>query len=411
MQDGQLKGRHQAIIALRGAWWRKDRNVQRIFQILDGESGRSRVVGGIVRDTIIHGPSRGDGGMARDMDMASELLPEEVVARARRAGMSCYETGIAHGTVTVINGDIVAEVTTLRRDVKTDGRRALVEFGTDWEADARRRDFTINGLYAGMDGDLFDPLSALEDLFARRVRFIGDPDQRLREDRLRVFRFFRFTASHGDEICDPEGFAACRRFSGELDNLPAERVGAEMEKILALPKIAATLAAMTKASVLDLQVPCLETLAAYEDMTGIPTVTARLAILFNYTDMEALRKKWRLSNSMVNEARSIGETARMMIGGDLFGAAYRHGRLAWVALPVAAAIDGWDEGRHEEMKDFWNQIRVPSFPVNGDDLLQAGFRQGPELGKALRQIEREWINSGFRLDREQLLARLHRYLD
>jgi len=406
VQKEPMIDRHRAIIALRGAWWVKDRNVQRIFEVLDGREGRTRAVGGIVRDSILFGSHRGAGGRGTDIDMATELLPREVIALARKAGMACYETGIEYGTVTIRNGDIACEVTTLRQDIKTDGRRAVVEFGTDWGLDARRRDFTINALYCDMKGSLFDPLSAFEDLKARRVRFIGDPDQRLAEDRLRVYRFFRFTASHGDEIGDEEGLAACKRFSGDLGNLPAERIGAEMEKIFALPKIAATLAMMTKANILDLDIGSLKALAAYEDRTGVPTITARLAILLGQINIEYLRKSWRLSNSICSEAILVREVGQMMIAGEHFQAAYKYGRLAYVALPVAAAIANWQDDEYEKTKDLWDAMEVPSFPISGNDLLRSGFAQGEKLGWELRQIEAEWIKSGFKLSREQMLEQL-----
>ncbi len=410
MQKALLIDRHNAIIALRGAWWVKDRNVQRIFEVLDGREGRTKAVGGIVRDSILFGSHRGAGGGGTDIDMATELLPSEVMALARKAGMACYETGIEYGTVTVRNGDIACEVTSLRRDIKTDGRRAVVEFGTDWGADARRRDFTMNALYCDMKGNLFDPLAAFEDLKERRVRFIGDPDQRLAEDRLRVYRFFRFTASHGDEIGDEEGLAACKKFSGDLGNLPAERIGAEMEKIFALPKIAATLAMMTKANVIDLDIGSLSALASYEDITGVPTISARLAILLGQMKIEFLRKSWRLSNSICAEAISVREVAQMMIAGEHFQAAYKYGRLAYVALPVAAAIANWSDDEYEKTKDLWDSMDVPSFPISGNDLLSSGFAQGEKLGQALREIEAEWVKSGFKLSRVQMLEKIKVFL-
>jgi len=410
LQNGPISGRHEAIISLRSAWWVEDENVQKIFEVMETGGARTRFVGGVVRDNILHGQFGDFCTVGGDIDLATELLPEEIMERTKRAGMACYPTGIDHGTVTVKNGKIVCEVTTLRRDVKTDGRRAEVKFGNDWNEDARRRDFTINALYAGRKGDLFDPLASLGDLLARRVRFIGDADQRIREDRLRVFRFFRFTASHGEQIGDPKGLAACARFSADLDNLPAERVGSEMLKMLDLPKIAATLAEMTKAGVLDLEVSSLNILADYEDKTGVPTVCARLAILLEYRNIERMRADWRLSNSIVKEAQELREMAKLMLEGDIYNAAYRYGRLAYVALPIAAAMGAWDEEKYLQQKKVWEEINVPPFPINGNDLLQGGFERGPELGQALRRIESEWIKSGFALEREKLLQLLGKYL-
>jgi len=397
--------RHEAVVRLRGAHWVHDRDFLQIFEILDGRDDRTRAVGGIVRDTII-----GKADMRTDVDMASELVPEEVMKRALEAGMSCYPTGIEHGTVTIRHGQVTAEVTTLRQDINTDGRRATVRFGSNWRADAQRRDFTINALYASMNGALYDPLDGLEDLFYHRVRFIGDPDQRIREDRLRVLRFFRFSASHGEEICDPAGLAACGRFAAELGLLSAERVGSEMLKILALQRVAATLALMTKVGVLDLGVHTLEVLARYEDLTSSPVALARLAILMAGSQPKKLQEKWRLSNVAVREALEIGEAAKLIQKKEFNQAAYRYARLGSVALPVAAGMGRWDTQRLHEAMEKFHQIHVPGFPLNGHDLVEAGFKSGPQLGDALRRIEGEWVNSGFKMERKELLEHLKTYL-
>src|SRR5690606_16390850 len=200
-----------AAARLQRAEWLQSEETQRLLALLDGAEGRTRAVGGIVRDTILGRPLH-----RSDIDLATELPPEEVVARAEQAGVASYPTGIEHGTVTLRLGALAAEVTTLREDVETDGRRAVVRFGTDWTRDAERRDFTLNALYAGMDGTLFDPLSGLEDCIVGRVRFIGEPERRIAEDRLRVYRFFRFSASHGSEQFDAAGLAACRAAAASL---------------------------------------------------------------------------------------------------------------------------------------------------------------------------------------------------
>jgi poly(A) polymerase len=224
---------------LRQAGWLTGPETQQLLRMLDGGSGRTRAVGGIVRDTLLGLPRANT-----DVDFATELTPDEVVARAGTHGASAYPTGIDHGTVTLRLGTVVAEVTTLREDIETDGRRAVVKFGTDWARDAARRDFTLNALYAGIDGTLFDPLGGLPDLLAGRVRFIGDAAQRIEEDRLRVYRFFRFSASHGAEKLDPDGLAACEAAASRLGSVSAERVGSEMMRMLGLRRVANTLKAM-----------------------------------------------------------------------------------------------------------------------------------------------------------------------
>ena len=397
--------RHDAILRMRSAWWVKDQSVRQIFSVLEGPAGQTRAVGGLVRDTIV-GKTSIDG----DIDMATELLPDEVTKRARAAGMSCYPTGIEHGTVTIRNGQAVAQVTTLRKDVKTDGRHAVVEFGTNWKADARRRDFTMNAIYAAPSGALYDPLEGLEDLLSGRVRFIGDPDQRIGEDRLRVYRFFRFCASHGGEKCYEEGVQACKRSKDLLGDISAERVGAEFIKMLALPRVAATFASMRKTGIVNFSVSALQALARYEDATGSPVMAARLAVLIGFENLDEMQDKWRLSNAVVREAQEIRRAAELMIEGSLFEAAYRHGRFAYVALPVACAMADWTWKQMQEVRAFWDQMNVPAFPISGEDLLDAGFVQGPQLGKALRLVESDWVRSGFKITREELLLKLENYL-
>jgi len=345
-----------------------------------------------------------------DLDLASELEPDEVMKRARAAGMSCYPTGIEHGTVTLRNGRVSAEVTTLRQDIKTDGRHAQVLFGTDWLADAKRRDFTINALYASMNGALYDPLDGLKDLSESRVRFIGNPDQRIKEDRLRVLRFFRFCASHANEVHDPAGLAACKRAAGSLDMLSGERVGAEMLKIMALQRVAATLAKMSEIGVLDFGPETLKVLGAYEKLTASPVALARLAIVLNDIEAKKLQEKWRLSNAVIKEAGQIGAAAKLILDGDFNQAAYKFFRLGFAALAVAGAIAGWDEARLHAAMEVFHDLKVPPFPISGRDLLDAGFKPGPQLGAALRRVEKEWVNSSFRLERDELLERLEKAL-
>ncbi|MCF6301735.1 MAG: CCA tRNA nucleotidyltransferase [Devosiaceae bacterium] len=400
-----VHGRHDAVTRLRTAWWVRDQSAQQIFDVLGAKEHRTRAVGGLVRDTIL-----GVTSLGGDIDLATELLPDDVLKLARGAGMSCYPTGYDHGTVTVRNGQVTAEVTTLRQDVVTDGRHARVKFGTNWEVDAKRRDFTMNAIYAGFNGALYDPLDGLGDALSGKVRFIGDPDQRIAEDRLRVFRFFRFTASHGQEQYDKLGLDACARAAGDLHALSAERKGAEMTKILGLPHVVVTLARMTKIGVLAFSIEDLQALLRYEKTTQSPVVAARLALLEGEGVLERLRVAWRLSNALVSETRSIRSAARKMIDGELYDAAYRHGRFAYVAVPVACALANWTKEQCREINEFWEEINVPGFPISGDDLLEAGFSQGPELGKALRRIEQDWVQGGFILQRDELLVRLKKYM-
>lgn len=384
------------LARLETAPWLVRPQMQAIFAALDGSRRRTRAVGGAVRDTLL-GRAAGN-----DVDLATELLPEEVMARARAAGIAAHPTGIDHGTVTLVLGEALAEVTTLRRDVKTDGRRAEVAFGTDWVGDARRRDFTLNALYCAADGTLYDPLGGLEDLRAGVVRFIGAPEQRIAEDGLRVFRFFRFSASHGGEHFEPQGLAACAAAADRLDHLSRERIGHEMLRMLALPAIATTLETMAGLGLLDLAEAARPALRAYEALGG-QNVATRLALI-GEEKLDALQPAWRLSNQVMNEARAIAAAAALLAEDRIGEAAYRQGEAAVEGLALAAARENWGRDRLAEAARMLAGLIVPPFPLTGADLAGLGMAQGPALGQQLRHLEQLWIDSGFTLGKAELLA-------
>ncbi|ODT83053.1 MAG: hypothetical protein ABS76_05525 [Pelagibacterium sp. SCN 64-44] len=370
--------------------------MQAIFAALDGSRRRTRAVGGAVRDTLLGRPA------GNDVDLATELLPEAVMARAQAAGIAAHPTGIAHGTVTLVLGAALAEVTTLRQDVKTDGRHAEVAFGTDWVEDARRRDFTLNALYCAANGTLYDPLGGLDDLRAGIVRFIGSPERRIAEDGLRVFRFFRFSASHGDQRFEPEGLAACAEAVGRLDHLSRERIGHEMIRMLGLPGIATTLQTMAGLALLSLSPQALAGLRAYEALGG-RNVATRLALVGG-DGLDDLQAAWRLSNPLMSEARAIRAAAALLARDRIGEAAYRQGQAAVEGLALAAAQEGWSRDRLAEAARMLAGLVVPPFPINGTDLAETGMAQGPALGQELRRLEQLWIDSGFALGKPELLA-------
>jgi len=383
-----------SLAALATAEWLTRPETQAIFAALDGARRRTRAVGGVVRDTILE-RSRDNP----DIDLATELTPDEVIARATAAGIAFYPTGIDHGTVTLKLGATLAEVTTLRRDAETDGRHARVVFGTDWIEDAQRRDFTMNALYCGADGTLYDPLGGLDDALNQRVRFIGDADRRIAEDGLRVYRFFRFSASHGGERFDRDGLAACTRAAAALGHLSAERIGAEMLRILALPAVAQTLTAMASTGLIQCDAPSLDKLRNYERIGG-RAVATRLALL---GDIDGLQTRWRLSNDLANAARQTLKAAALVSNGQLGEAAYRHGEIAVEALALVAASEHWGPARLAEAARELAAIVVPAFPVTGHDLTGLGIKPGPALGLELKRLERAWIDSGFALGKTDLL--------
>ena len=390
-----------SVASLATAEWLNRPETQAIFTALDGAKRRTRAVGGVVRDTILERLRD-----RTDIDMATELLPDEVIERARAAGIATYPTGIDHGTVTLKLGDTVAEVTTLRQDIETDGRHAVVAFGTDWRVDASRRDFTLNALSCAADGTLFDPLKGIEDALNSRVRFIGDASKRIAEDGLRVYRFFRFSASHGGERYDPDGLTACRDAVRRLDHLSAERVGAELLRMLALPAVARTLAVMAEIDLLEASEPTIKHLLAYESFGGHSPL-GRLAVLTEGRP-EAVQDRWRLSNDTVKGARAVALSADLLIRDRIGEAAYRYGEAAVDGLAVAAARDGWSRDHLAEAARQMARLRIPQLPVSGHDLAGLGLMPGPALGQQLARLEQAWIESDFTLAKGDLLALVER---
>lgn len=388
-----------AIARLKSAEWLQRPETQQVFALLDGHRRRTRAVGGIVRDTLL------DRWRERpEIDFATELTPDEVTKRAQKNHVPVYPTGIEHGTVTLRVGDLVAEVTTLREDVETYGRHARVRFGKDWRRDAGRRDFTLNALYAEADGTLFDPLGGIDDCLSGVVRFIGDADQRIAEDRLRVFRFFRFSASHGQERFDPAGLAAAARAHDQLDELSAERVGQEMRRMLALPKVAQTVSVMTGARILHFPAPLVLALETYERHAHKATLMARLALLVDALGADTLQARWRLSNDDRKAAEHTLAAARLCIDFHINEAAYRYPATLSDAVDVASTLAGWTEAGRAAVTQRLEGIEVPRFPLGGNDLIQRGIQPGPALGAELERLEKEWIASDFRLGRMDLLA-------
>lgn len=391
------------VARLKTAEWLQRMETQALWALLDGENGRTRAVGGIVRDTLLNRPRD-----RTDIDFATELLPHEVGLRAERAGVAVHPTGIEHGTVTLRLGTLVAEITTLREDIETDGRRAVVKFGTDWSRDAARRDFTLNALYAGMDGDLFDPLGGIDDCLSGRIRFIGDPALRIEEDRLRVYRFFRFSASHGGEKFDPGGLAACRDAAGMLSDVSAERIGAEIKRMLSLPRVAVTLRAMADAGVLHLSQESIRLLQSYERRARRPDVAARLALIIAETGSRQLKSMWRLSNDDITAAEAILRVAQLLREYELYEAAYRHPAALADGVEVATVLADWTDAGKSAVTEQLQSLDVPRFPLSGGDLVRLGMRPGKALGAELDRLEQLWIESGFALDRDTLLANVER---
>lgn len=398
------------MTSIAGAPFLKAAGLRRILAALNppGGRGETRIVGGAVRNTLIDRP-------VSDVDLATVLVPQEVTRRAEAAGLHVVPTGLRFGTVTVVADGAAHEVTTLRRDVSTDGRWAEVAFGTDWAEDAQRRDLTINALYADPDGAVFDPLGALPDVAARRVRFIGDADARIREDHLRALRFFRFHAQYAEGPIDADGFRAAIRARALMARLSPERVHQELMKLLKAPGAPQTLARLAETGILTdiVGVPGLarfDRLAAIEAARGLePGAIRRLAALAVRLeeDAERLTARLRLSNRAAEALAHIARHARRLAADPSLPAGRRalHAgaeHFADVVLVAAAQDPGADVAR---LLDLAATDPVPPFPLRGADLVALGLPPGPEVGRVLAGLEETWAAGDFREDRETLLER------
>ena len=387
-----------------------------------GGAGCARFVGGCVRDALL-------GRASADIDLATPLTPPQVLAALERAGVRAVPTGLEHGVVTAVSGGRPYEIATLRRDVETDGRRAVVAYTHDWAEDAARRDFRLNALYAEGDGTLHDPTGAgVADAQAGRVAFVGDARTRIREDYLRVLRFFRFTAWYGREGFDAEGLAACAELREGVRRLSAERVSRELLKLLAAPDPRPAVRAMAQAGVLAELAPEACDLARLDavvatDLAGgfVADGVLRLAALLpdHPGAVRAAAGRLRLSNAERDRlaaaagpgphlapdlapaelrraahalgAEALGDRARLAWAGDGAGAPSRDAA-GWRAVLAGA---GW---------------RAPPFPLTGADLAAAGVAQGPEHGRLRRALQTWWAAGDFTADRDAALAELHRLL-
>ena len=392
--------------------WTREAPVAAVAAALRAGGGAVRFVGGCVRDTLLGAP-------VADIDMATPLRPESVCRRARAAGLRAVPTGLAHGTITVVSGGRGFEVTTLRRDVATDGRRATVAFTDDWVADAARRDFTFNAMTLAPDGALHDPFGGRHDLAAGRVRFVGAPRRRIAEDYLRLLRFFRFHAWFGRAPPDPDAVDACRAMAAGLERLSGERVQAEILKLLAAPDPVPALEAMAGIGVLRRLVPALRAdwrrrlarLVALE--RGASDPERRLAALVA-GGAPALARRLRLSRAESARLCALAAPAPEVRGLDERGArrvlhrigARRYRDLALLAwadsdTPVADSSEGLAAAL--AIAEAWRPARLP---VRGRDVTALGVPPGPRIGALLRELEAWWEAGDYRADRPAALARL-----
>ncbi len=395
------------------AGWLSDPMLQAVFSTIERDGDTARVVGGAIRNTLIGVP-------VSDIDIATTAEPDKVIERAEAAGIKAVPTGIDHGTVTLVVDHHPFEVTTLREDVETFGRKARVRFGRDWSADAHRRDFTMNALYVSADGTLHDYVDGFADCLARRVRFIGDPDQRLREDYLRILRFFRFHARYGNGAIDGDGMAATIRNREGLRRLSAERIGQEMDRLVVAAGAAATARMMADAGILQIvlggvgypeSLGRLTALAA--TMAQPPDVALAHAALGGRIAEDAVRvaDRLRLSNGVRRRMTKVLELAPRLHGDmDEKAARYQLYRSDADTFRGAALLAwAWSGARGDD--DAWRALvslpgrwTPPRFPLAGRDVIALGLPSGPPVGEMLERAEAWWIAEDFAPGRDELLA-------
>lgn len=403
--------------------WLNAPGLQALLAALSAEGHEARIAGGAVRNALL-------GAAVSDVDIATTTTPDETERRAQAAGFRTVPTGKEHGTMTVIVDGRGYEVTTLRADVETNGRHARVVFGTNWQQDAERRDFTINALYATATGEVIDLVGGLADLESRTLRFIGDAEQRIREDYLRILRFFRFFAWYGGGRPDADGLRACVRLKDGLAGLSAERVWSELRKLLAAPDPSRALLWMRQSGVLTAILPESEKwgidaihglVAAERDLGWTPDPMLRLEAILppDEARMAILSKRLRLSNADAARLSNwtmtppisdkTGDAAFQKIAyrGDVQGIEDRL-RLALASSRTRAEQDMaalTEAGGHSRLLRLLGEWQRPVFPVKGGDLVSLGAAQDRRLGETLKALENEWVDGGFQLERDALLER------
>jgi poly(A) polymerase len=404
------------MISIAGAAWLVEPETRATMAALDAaRPGGSRFVGGCVRNTLLGQP-------VDDIDIATQLTPDETIAAAKAAGLASAPTGIDHGTITVIANHKPFEVTTLRRDVTTDGRRATVAFTQSWEEDAGRRDFRLNALYADAAGVVFDPTGGgLDDARAGRIVFIGDADTRIREDYLRILRFFRFNAWYGRGAFDAAGLAACAALQAGLDALSAERVWKELKKLLAAADPRAALTAMAASGILARVAPEAANTARLHNLIGIEDdlmldrdpLTRIAAALPDDDSARALSRRLKASNEeRARLTAALGAGPRIVSYMSM-----REVRRALYALGVETFQDrarlAWADDNDPRKAAQWRALLAlaqsyerPAMPLSGEDIMAAGVPAGPKVGEVRREVEAWWIDADFPDDRLSLVERL-----
>ena len=370
-----------------------------------------RFVGGCVRNALMDRP-------VSDIDFATQLEPQAVIDALHAADIRTIDNAKDHGTIMALVMGSTFEITSLRRDIETDGRHAKVTFTEDWEEDSKRRDFTFNAIYCAPDGTLYDPQNGIKDAREGHIAFIGDPEERIKEDYLRILRFFRFFAWYGKTRPDRESLKACARLKDGMEALSAERIWTELKKTLAAPDPSKALRWMRTAEVLQVILPqsihvdraC--TLIAYENKNDIkPDPFLRFMALIDERKWREIAKNLKLSNVEKARLKAFFDAGPVDPQEDYMDVSRRFYRKVVAGFVDAAkiAIAGYDGDDHRDLEDlieFAQEWERPVFPVKAADLMAQGYSEGRELGDLLWALEDEWIRSGFALSTSELIAKI-----
>lgn len=410
---------------IKNASWFQANELQKLFEVLLEKGDEVKIVGGAPRNHLL-------GKQVEDVDLATIYTPEEVIEKAKQAGIKYSPTGIEHGTVTLIINKTSFEITSLREDIETDGRRAIVKFGKDWLQDAKRRDFTINALYITSGGIIEDPLNqGLNDIKTKTVKFIGHPEDRIREDYLRSLRYYRFASYYSHPPFDPAALSATINLRNGLRTLSAERIKAELFKILKAPEPKPVIKELYKNGLLTLLIGTAPNISAFnnlldlEEELGQPANTGlRLAVLaaWHKADAKRLKERFKLSRKETEQvelrakasleknslAKSINPNSS---NGNFEKNKYLHyvGVENYITLlKTLYALGDSPLAKTDLVKEMTKHQSEPQieFPVKGDDLIEKGIKPGPDLGAILEKLVMKWLKSNRKLSREELLAEL-----
>lgn len=374
------------------AFWFNEPSVRKILNTLNNSGqGEARFVGGCVRNTLL-------GAKVTDIDIATTILPDDVMDIMMREGVTAIPTGLKYGTVTAIYGEQKFEITTLRRDVATDGRYAEVVYTDAWEQDAARRDFTINALYVDKEGKVYDFFDGIADLDKKNIRFIGDAHLRITEDVLRILRYFRFQSIYGTLDYDAQSLKACADLAHLIPNLSAERVREEFLKTLASKSVFPTLEKMKQAEVLTYVLPeallndTFKTFVEHDMRHQLSYAVGRLAALTPESSTGVVAERLKLSNQekqFLIQFHDAKKEIKANKKNEII--LYRFGREIFFQASLYVACEENKENSFEELYQNYRSWRKPVFPLSGKDLISQGVKPGKEMGDVLKQVEEWWL--------------------